>query len=87
VKVKSAIRMKDSGLSRTPKDENPKQKAFKTTIVAEEFVPERLKSYLGRYSFKQLLENPNAFFYRNRPPGILRKSGHLQKKKKLSCID
>jgi hypothetical protein len=86
VKVKSAIRMKDSGLSRTPKDENPKQKAFKTTIVAEEFVPERLKSYVGqdiwaswspvrRDSFKQLLENPNAFFYRNRPPGDPQKIG------------
>lgn len=67
------------------------------TAGVEELMPERLKSFVSqdtwtnssairRESFNQLLDNPNAFLYRNRPPGDPQKMGPFTAKEEKAFI-
>lgn len=61
-------------------------------------IPEKLKVYVSediwstwspirRESFKQIIKNPNSFFYRNRPPGDPQKFGPFTQQEEEQFID
>ena len=63
-----------------------------------ELLPEKLRLYVSqeiwnswspirRDSFKQILKNPNSFFYRNRPPGDPQKYGHFTPEEEKQFIE
>jgi len=68
------------------KEKKEKVKIETPKAESNDVVPEKLKIYVSqdiwnswspirRESFKQIIKNPNTFFYRNRPPGDPQKVG------------
>ena len=64
----------------------------------DENVPDKLKIYVSqeiwsswssirRESFQQIIKNPNAFFYRNRPPGDPQKNGPFSKEEEEQFLN
>ncbi|KAK8895516.1 hypothetical protein M9Y10_023983 [Tritrichomonas musculus] len=82
------------GQQQSPKS----QKKKKGSTNSSTKIPDKLKIYVSqeiwnswsnirRDSFKQIIQNPNSFFYRNRPPGDPQKFGPFTSAEEKQFID
>lgn len=78
-----------------PKEHSKKNKKSNSNDLA---IPDKLKEFITpevwhtwspirRESFKKIVENPNAFFYRNRPPGDPQKCGKFSAEEEAQFLE
>ena len=80
------------------KGQTSKSQKVKKVVISDADLPEKLSAYITdeiwrswspirRESFKQIIKNPNSFFYRNRPPGDPQKRGGFSEEEEKQFLD